>query len=172
MICGRTMLGLHLSAECHSVAINGKAGMVKRLAGGFVGCVTSPALAIMLQARIPDREHFDALSLGMTRKEVERVLGGPARNESSGHATVWVRRADGRLISAFLSAGPPEASFFPALGEGEQELVWVSEVGLIAVRFGVDGRLQDSYFSAVHDPGGPTGPLRWISRESKFTPKP
>jgi hypothetical protein len=39
---------------------------------------------------------------------------------------------------------------------GGQEAVWVGEAGLIAARFGDDGRLQEKHFSAVQGAGRPT----------------
>ena len=45
--------------------------------------------------------------------------------------------------------------FFPEAPEDEQ-CVWVSESGLIAARFGGDGRVREKYFSAVHPVERPT----------------
>jgi hypothetical protein len=134
-----------------------------------IACLLPIVLILVRQDLCTDRERFNALWVGMTLKEVERALGGPARNETSGHAMVWARRPDGRLYSS--RAGAAEVSFFPQVAEGQQVVVWVSKAGLIAVSFDVDGRLHDKYFSTVHDPGGPSGPLRWLAREAKFTPK-
>jgi hypothetical protein len=112
------------------------------------------AVAILLSPRRPqtDRATYDSLAEGMTRREVEALLGRP-RNGCGGGATVWVRR-DGKLVSADLRRDLTEMTFFPDQAGGEA--AWASEAGLIAVRFGPDGRLQARYFSEVHLDGGPT----------------
>src|SRR5258706_217076 len=63
----------------------------------------------------------------------------------------------GRKLEPHRPGGAPaEMTFFPEFaGEGE-EAAWVSEAGLIAVRFGQDGRLQDRHFSRVHVSEGPS----------------
>jgi hypothetical protein len=85
----------------------------------------------------------------MTRAEVERVLGGPPRNECRDRVDVWVSRA-GRRTSAELVPGPVAIRFFP--GADGEEAVWVGEKGLIAVLFGADGRLRETYVSDVIGP--------------------
>jgi hypothetical protein len=42
------------------------------------------------------------------------------------------------------------------LAGGGQEAVWVGESGLIAARFGDDGRMRDKHFSAAQGAGWPT----------------
>jgi hypothetical protein len=96
-----------------------------------------------------DRDHFEAVHEGMTRAEIEEILAGPPRNERRDRVIVWVPR-DGKRVSAELQPGPVTERFFPA-GEGE-EVVWVGRAGLIAARFGDDGRLTEKYVSAVHGP--------------------
>src|SRR4051794_40513772 len=86
------------------------------------------ALAASLGARKPpiDRERYDALAEGMTRREVEARLGRP-RNDCGDWATVWVRREGGKLVSAQFRRDPAEMTFFQeSAGEGE-EAAWVSE---------------------------------------------
>jgi hypothetical protein len=107
-------------------------------------------LAAFLSPRRPriDRERYDSIAEGMPRRQVEALLGQP-RNDCGDRAIVWVRRG-GKLVSAVLRADPAEMTFFPeAAGEGV-EAAWVSEAGLIAARFGPDGRLQQRHFSTVH----------------------
>jgi hypothetical protein len=95
-----------------------------------------------------DGEHFEAIRAGMTRHEVEHVLSGPPRNECRGSVDVWVRRGGG-LQSAGTDPGPPAARFFPDEAEGGPEAVRVGEAGLLAARFGDDGRLREKYVSDV-----------------------
>jgi hypothetical protein len=95
-----------------------------------------------------NREHFAAVRVGMTRAEVEQVLGGPPRNECRGPVDVWVRR-EGGVQSAGLDPGTPTVRFFPDVAGGGQEGVWVGEAGLLAARFGDDGRLREKYVSDV-----------------------
>jgi hypothetical protein len=108
------------------------------------------ALFLLTRGSRIDREHFEALRVGMTREEVQQVLGGPARNECPGQVSVWVRHGDG-LQSASLDPGALAVRFFPDFdaAEGGEEAAWLGEAGLIAVRFGKDGRVQDRYFSDV-----------------------
>jgi hypothetical protein len=124
------------------------------LALGFVGL-----LALVLTPRDTriDRPHFEALRPGMTRAEAERVLGGPPRNECRDPVFVWVRR-EGGLRSAEVAPGGLAVRVFPDadLAGGDQEAVWVGEPGLIAARFGDDGRLREKHFSDVQGTGRPT----------------
>ena len=127
--------------------------MTKRLwiGAGAVGVVLAGLLAVLVLAgrSVLDRERFGAVRAGMTRAEVERVLGGPPRNECRDRVDVWVPRA-GRRTSAELVPGPVAIRFFP--GADGEEAVWVGEKGLIAVRFGPDGRLRETYVSDVVGP--------------------
>lgn len=138
----------------------------------FAGMV---AMYLYPRATRIDREHYDALAVGMTRKEVERVLGGPPRAEFYDRVTVWVPR-DKTKISAEVRPGTPLPSFFPEAkgGQGDNELVWASDTGLIAGRFDSDGILHEKYFSDASAPKRPPlhRILRPISREAKFTPTP
>src|SRR6266404_2685641 len=122
--------------------------MKRRLLAAVAVCAclaASCVLAVSLltwESRI-DPNHFHAIEVGMTKAEVEQLLGGPPRNECSGPVDVWVRR-EGGLQSAGLDPGTLKVQFFPTADvmKGE-EAVWVSEAGLIAVRFGEDGRVQE-----------------------------
>jgi hypothetical protein len=96
-----------------------------------------------------DPEHFDLIHEGMTRTEVEDVLGGPPRNECPDRVIVWVPR-DGKRVSAELKPGPVTERFFP--DEDGEEAVWVGRACLIAGRFGDDGRLKEKYVSDVIGP--------------------
>jgi hypothetical protein len=133
----------------------------RRLAGLVVGAtalLTVAAVALLLvdRARPPvDREHFEALRDGMSRAEVEAVLGGRPRDALRRPADVWVRGADGKVRSAGLAPGGPPVRFFPE-GDPAGEAVWADDSGLIAVRFGADGRVADKHFSTVHPIEGPT----------------
>jgi hypothetical protein len=123
------------------------------------GCVALAALTVFLlfgRASRIHREHFEALREGMTRAEVERLLGGPARNECSDPADVWVPRPGGKARSAEVVPGPVTVRFFPEAAVGAAEAVWVGRSGLIAARFGGDDRLVEKYFSTVHPRERPT----------------
>lgn len=128
------------------------------LAAGSAAVLTVAAVALLLVNRSRpsvDREHFEALREGMTRAEVESVLGGRPRNALRQPADVWVRGADGKLRSAGLDPGGPPVRFFPE-GDPAGEAVWADDAGLIAVRFGADGRVADKHFSTVHPIEGPS----------------
>lgn len=146
--------------------------MKRRLLAAVVVCACLAAacvLAVSLltwESRI-DPNHFEAIEVGMTKAEVEQLLGGPPRNECSGPVDVWVRR-EGGLQSAGLDPGTLTIQFFPAADVGE-EAVWLSEAGLIAVRFGEDGRVQEKHVSNVVVIESPrrnlrVAILRWIRR--------
>ena len=96
-----------------------------------------------------DQGRFDAIQVGMSRAEVERLLGGAPRNEITGHAIIWIPRGDSRVSHQVLQ-GEPLGPFFPDAPEDTSELVWLGEKGLIAVRVGED-RVVEKYFSTVHD---------------------
>ena len=122
-------------------------------AGTALLTVAVVALLVNRQRPPVDRERYDALRDGMTRSEVEQVLGGAPRNALRKPADVWVRGADGKLHSAGLDPLAPPVRFFSQAGD---EAVWVDGGGLIAVRFGDDGRLLDKHFSTVHLVEGPS----------------
>ena len=121
-------------------------------------------LALAARGSRIDREHFDAVREAMTRDEVERALGGPPRNECREPVDVWVRGEGGELRSAELAPTGPAVRFFPSAdpAPGGDEAVWVGEAGLIAVRFGDDGRVREKHFSTVHRPGRPS-PRRFVA---------
>jgi hypothetical protein len=129
------------------------------LAWVLFGCLALTLLlplGPLLRDSYLDREHFETLQVGMARPEVEQILGGPPRNECPAPADVWVRRG-GKLQSAGIEPGTPAVGFFAdaTAVEDDEELVWVGEAGLIAARFGGDGRLREKYFSTVQSAGRP-----------------
>lgn len=104
-----------------------------------------------------DREHFGQVRAGMTRAEVESLLG-PPRNEWADRVTVW-RPRDGKRVSAEVRPGPVELRFFP--DAGGDEAVWIGRAEMLAARFDADGRVQETYASTVHGPDdGPASTLR------------
>jgi hypothetical protein len=122
------------------------------LVGSALACLGLAGLAVVWllpSASHIDRARFDAIAVGMPRADVERLLGGPPRNELPGQATVWVPRG-GTKVSFQTTPAATGGPFF-ATTEGEEELVWLGEEGLVAVLVGADGRVRDSYFSTVHD---------------------
>src|SRR5689334_11291211 len=127
--------------------------MRRRLLAALAGLVCLAFAGLLVLWLYPrhsrlDREHFDAVRVGMSRAEVERILGGSARNECRGPADVWVRRG-GMLQSAGLDPGAPAVRFFEDAAEDEEEAVWVGKAALLAGRFGADGRLREKYVSDV-----------------------
>ena len=119
---------------------------------GVVAClVVASAVICLLRPTSINRTQFDAIAEGMMRAEVQRLLGGPPRNECQDDVIVWVRR-QGKRVSAECSPGSPPPRVLS--DAGDEEAVWVSEEGLIAVRFGEDGRLREKYISTVHGPDG------------------
>jgi hypothetical protein len=79
------------------------------------------------------------------------LLAGPPRNECPDDVIVWVRR-QGKRVSAECNQGSPPPRVLA--DAADEEAVWVSEEGLIAVRFAQDGRLSEKYYSMVHGPDG------------------
>jgi len=108
-------------------------------------------------------EKFQALSAGMTLQEVQRILGGPARNECDDRVIVWAPRGDA-LNSVGVNPGTPDVSFLLDADspDGRYELVWLSESGLIAAVFDGQDQLCEMHFSDVHVNKAP-GPIDWLS---------
>jgi hypothetical protein len=123
------------------------------LIAAALGCLVVVAAGVLwvLRPTCIDRAHFDAIAEGMTRAEVQLLLGGPPRNECPDDVIVWVRR-QGKRVSAEYGPGSPPVGVLSETGD--DEAVWMSDEGLIAARFGEDGRLREKYFSTVHGPGG------------------
>ena len=63
-----------------------------------------------------------------------------------------------------MPADLSEATFFPPSAGVGAEYVWASEGGLIAVRFGQDGRLRERYFSEVQVTDRPP----WLGRLARL----
>lgn len=122
------------------------------MVAGALGClVVVSAVLWLLRPTSINRTQFDAIAEGMTRAEVQRLLGGPPRNECPDDVIVWVRRQGKRVSAECVAGSPPPRVLSDA---ADEEAVWVSEQGLIAVRFAQDGRLSEKYFSTVHGPDG------------------
>jgi hypothetical protein len=122
------------------------------LVAGILGClVVASAVIWHLRPTSITRTQFDAIAEGMTWAEVGSRLGGPPRNECPDDVIVWVRRQGKRVSAECVAGSPPPRVLSDA---GDEEAVWVSEEGLIAVRFGEDGRLREKYFSTVLGPKG------------------
>ena len=70
---------------------------------GVVAClVVASAVICLLRPTSINRTQFDAIAEGMMRAEVQRLLGGPPRNECQDDVIVWVRR-QGKRVSAECS---------------------------------------------------------------------
>ena len=102
-------------------------------------------------------ERFKSLESGMTQGDIEQILGGSARNECDGPIMAWMPRGD-TLNSVRINPGKPGAVFFlnTEYPDGDFELVWLSETGLIAVLFDEQGRLNEKHFSNVNVMDRPT----------------
>ena len=123
------------------------------------------------QAMPVTRTQFALINAGMTQAELESVLG-PPRNECKNPVTVWARKNDGKVVSAEISPTTPKVRFFPDSGTDQpQEVVWISESGLIAVALDRNGRLSEKYFSTVHNPGRPSV-MDWIRSRQTEVPRP
>src|SRR5262245_48298341 len=116
-----------------------------------VGLVVALALAVhWFTQRTPfDRAHFDQIRPGMSRADVEEVLGGPARNEFRDDVIVWLPKGES-AVSYELRPDAPAAMFFQGAAAESEQRLWVGEEGLIAALFGRDGRLLEKYYSDVH----------------------
>lgn len=154
-------------------------------------------MAVVVLALLPfkprpgvDRRDFELLQAGMMQGQAERLLHGPPRNDLGHTATVWLPRADGRRISAWIEPVSPAVEilvredipkggrrgltvkpsddFFPetSMKDGRQE-VWVTSTGLIAVFFGRDGVLLYKYMSTVHESAPPSA-LDWIASRPRM----
>jgi hypothetical protein len=170
----------------------------RRLAvGGLFAVLGFVALGFVLRpgSRGVTEAHLRRLTPGMTQAEVERELGGRPRDELKYSAIVWVPQADGKRRSAFIGPGTPgvgflvsesfrdhppnevapkkaaQVSFFPGTqGAPGRQAVWVTETGLIAVEFGQDGRLRQTFFSTVHGRRPPT-PMDWVASRPRMVLK-
>jgi hypothetical protein len=91
-------------------------------------------------------------------------LDRPETNFGPG-PSFWTHKEDDLHISAEVTPGRLKIDFFSAVNKGGHEAVWLTNTGLVAVYFGQDGKLQDKYFSTVHDMGPPAW-LDWIAVES------
>jgi hypothetical protein len=83
------------------------------------------------------RENYERIHVGMTRAEVEAILGGPARDETGG----WWPRVRGRWEDD--GGRPPEAD------EALRSDIWESDGLNIWVQSDGDGRVRRKAFSPV-----------------------
>ena len=149
-----------------------------------------PALLPSGSSRGVTAEQLERLEPGMTRAEAERVLFGPPRNDLGYPAIIWLPQADGGRISAEIAPASPAVEFFshedrPKNGrraarnasaldffpresakDGHQA-AWVTRTGLIAVEFGLDGRLRQKYLSTVHEQVPPSV-IDWLATRPKM----
>lgn len=93
----------------------------------------------------------------------------PPRNCVGNPVIVWAPQADGRRISAEIPPGSPTVQFFPNAKSPDDgaEAVWLTDTGLIAAYFGNDGRLQQKYFSTVHEISPPSF-VDWLKTRRLF----
>lgn len=132
-----------------------------RIAAAVLGCL-AVAFAVwwFFRPTSINRTQYDAITEGMTRAEVFRLLGGPPRNDCPDDVIVWLPR-QGKRVSAEYGPSSPSIR---VLSGTEEEAVWMSDEGLIAARFDKDGRLCEKYFSTVHGPEG--SPLQLAFRRT------
>ena len=161
----------------------------KRLAilgvfAGFAIVVAALALPTSESNLELDPGQFEQLQPGMTRAEVEQVLGSPPLNVLKYRALIWLPQPGGRPISAEIAPGSPvvqallredkpknalqprqanSINFFPqeTAKDGDQA-VWIARRTLVAVYFGPDGRLRHRYSSTVHESGAPSE-MDWVA---------
>jgi hypothetical protein len=157
-----------------------------RIAGGIASLALMVVLAwgtLEFKPGLGPKD-YERLRSGMTRAEVERLLGGPPRNELGHRALIWIPQAGGRPISAEVAAGPPAPEFgvreerptnarppqptdsfdfFPeeAARDGHQA-VWIAKTTMVAVDFGPDGRLRHKYSSTVRETVPPSV-MDWLA---------
>jgi hypothetical protein len=134
-------------------------------------------------------EHFELLRPGMTRAEVERLLGGPPRNGLTYPAIIWLPQAAGGPISAIIGPASPAVelfvredrpknapprvqpsalNFFPLeIGTDGFQAVWNTRAVLIAVYFGEDGRLRQKYHSTLHE-SVPPSVIDWLASRPRM----
>jgi hypothetical protein len=157
----------------------------------IIGLFTALSLVILVLALRPLKsrpdigpEHFERMRLGMTRAEVEHLLGGPRRNALRYRGLVWLPQATSRPISAEIAPGSPTVgflvredrpknapqpkradalNFFPQeAGEDGRQAVWIARTTLVAAYFGPDGRLRHKYSSTV-DEAVPPSVIDWLA---------
>jgi hypothetical protein len=131
-----------------------------------------------------DLGQFERLQPGMTRAEVEQVLGSSPLNVLTHRAIIWLPQPGGRPISAEIAPGSPvveflvredkpknarqpqqadSINFFPQdTGEDGDQAVWIARRMLIAVYFGPDGRLRNRYSSTVQE-SVPPSVMDWLA---------
>jgi hypothetical protein len=134
-------------------------------------------------------EHFERMRPGLTRAEVEHLLGGPPRNALRYRGLVWLPQATGRPISAEIAPGSPAVDlfvredrpkgarqpaepasldFFPQeTGKDGHQAVWITRATLMAVYFGSDGRLRHTYSSTVHE-SVPPSVIDWLASRPRM----
>ena len=88
-----------------------------------------------------NRENFEKIREGMTLAEVEAILGGEQRDESTGFLMTIGEKEDGILIPAMV--GPMTIS------SRDRIQVWANDYAVIRMDFGWDGRIRSSQFWAV-----------------------
>ncbi len=95
------------------------------------------------------RENAARIHVGMTRAEVDTILGGPARDETTGPLVIdWDEAADERarvrhaeeLLAVFLGGGPA----------GNDTVLWQSDDASVWVSFDKDGRVRDCGSMPAH----------------------
>jgi hypothetical protein len=160
----------------------------KMLICGILSALPLVVAIAAVRSRTPPfsitREQFESLRPGMTRAEVERLLGGPPRNDLRYPAIIWLPQATGKPISARIGPVSPAAEFivredrpknapqpvsvsaldfFPQeAAKDDHRTLWVTRAGLIAVNFGQDGRLRHKYTSTV-DESVPPSVMDWLA---------
>src|SRR5262245_32307562 len=98
------------------------------------------------------RANYDRLAPGMTLSEVEQILGGPARDESTGRLLL---APSTRSIKTLSLRGRPHAA------ADETWRYWSTDTAILAICFDKDGYVAQSAFTVVYrESGGPMAMLR------------
>jgi hypothetical protein len=120
-----------------------------------VGLAALVAVAMLVLWPRPDRitrENYERIKEGMSRAEVESLLGAPGdyRTGPVGYQTAEYKEAVGRPASISL--------------RGTKPALWLGDRGLVEVAFGQDGRALDSesgFYRGVKLAQDPLDNLLW-----------
>lgn len=110
------------------------------------------------------RENYDRLTAGMSLREVEDILGGPARDASTGPiSALWSHGAT--VFESSVSTSTIES--------GSYSRIWYSDSAAIVIEFSPEWTLSDTTFTPVYrDYDGLWGTVRRWMCHSRRLPTP